>query len=82
MDLLLGGGGGAEVAIMGFLHREGGIGGDTSHNALKWVPSMYNSFDHFPYCFLSQLVHLLFHFLACSPLTSVFFRVRFCCCLP
>ena len=26
----------------------GGIGGDTSHNALKWVPSMYNSFDHFP----------------------------------
>ena len=33
---------------MGFLHREGGIGGDTSHNALKWVPSMYNSFDHFP----------------------------------
>ena len=34
---------------MGFLHREGGIGGDTSHNALKWVPSTYNSFDHFPY---------------------------------
>ena len=34
---------------MGFLHREGGIGGDTSHNALKWVPRMYNSFDHFPY---------------------------------
>ena len=33
---------------MGFLHREGGIGRDTSHNALKWVPSMYNSFDHFP----------------------------------
>ena len=27
----------------------GGIGVDTSHNALKWVPSMYNSFDHFPY---------------------------------
>ena len=27
----------------------GGIGGDTSHNALKWVPRMYNSFDHFPY---------------------------------
>ena len=25
-----------------------GIGEDTSHNALKWVPSMYNSFDHFP----------------------------------
>ena len=33
---------------MGFLHRKGGIGEDTSHNALKWVPSMYNSFDHFP----------------------------------
>ena len=31
---------------MGFLHR--GNRGDTSHNALKWVPSMYNSFDHFP----------------------------------
>ena len=27
----------------------GGIGGLTSHNALKWVPRMYNSFDHFPY---------------------------------
>ena len=36
------------MVTMGFLHREGGIGGDTNHNALKWVPSMYNSFDHFP----------------------------------
>ena len=27
----------------------GDIGGLTSHNALKWVPRMYNSFDHFPY---------------------------------
>ena len=34
---------------MGFLHREAGIGGDNSHNAFKWVSSMYNSFDHFPY---------------------------------
>ena len=31
----------------------GGIGGDTSHNALKWVASMYNSFDHFPYLYFS-----------------------------
>ena len=31
-----------------YIGRGGGIGGDTSHNALKWVPSMYNSFDHFP----------------------------------
>ena len=50
------------MVTMGFLHRvvglkwlpwdsyigRRGIGGDTSHNALKWVPSMYNSFDHFP----------------------------------
>ena len=48
MDLLLGGGG-AEAVTLGFLHREGAIGGDTSHNALKWVPNVYNSFDHFPY---------------------------------
>ena len=37
------------MVTMGFLHRKGGIGGLTSHNALKWVPRMYNSFDHFPY---------------------------------
>ena len=36
------------MVTMGFLHREGGIGADTSHNALNWVPSMYNSLDHFP----------------------------------
>ena len=37
------------MVTMGFLHREGGIGGRTSHNALKWVPRMCNSFDYFPY---------------------------------
>jgi len=37
------------VVTTGFLYREGGIGGDNSHNALKWIPSMYTSFDHFPY---------------------------------
>ena len=57
MDLLLGGGG-AVAVTMGFLHREGGIGGDTSHNALKWVPGMYNSFDHFPY--ISYYIDMLF----------------------
>ena len=36
----------------------GDIGGDTSHNALKWVPSMYNSFDHFPYIKIATLYEL------------------------
>ena len=48
MDLILGGDG-AVVVNMGFLYREGGIEGDNSQNALKWLPSMDYSFHHFPY---------------------------------